>query len=450
MSNRLSEIKSALTPARRNIVTPDIINPAAKNLGNYITPVQLQRMAQDVGTWRRAINEAEQAYFPHRVRMQQLYIDTILNGHVFSVMERRKDLTLLRDFQICKGETESPELTQMFQAEWFSLFMAYALDALFFGYSLISLGDVTDNEFNDLSIVKRWNISPDRLNVGSFMYHNSGLSFMEAPYKDWHVWVPTPSETGQSPCGYGLFYKIGLYEIFLRNTLGFNGDFVELYSQPYRVGKTTKTNEAERAELENALRNMGSSGYAIIDPTDEITFLETALAGTGWKGYENLEQRCEKKVSKIVLGHADALDSVPGKLGAGSGDDNPVMIALTDKQTKDGRFIQSLVNKELIPRMRNMGFSIPEGYVFKFKNDQEIQEYRKREDESNAKTAEIAQTMKNAGLKMDAKYFEKRTGIPTAEAEVPAPLAPVEDPLKKDNKKELSNRIKNKLDNLYK
>jgi hypothetical protein len=435
---------------------------SANSLRNYITPVQLQRLAHDVKGWRDAISEAERAYFPERVKQQRLYIDTILNGHAFSVMERRKDLTLLRDFMICdqKGK-QSEDLTAMFQGEWFSLFMGYAMDALFFGYSLIELGDCIDNEFPELTIIKRWHISPDRKIVQPFIYSPSGAKFLEPPYKDSYVWVPTPTENGASNCGYGLFYKIGLYEIFLRNTLGFNGDFVELYSQPYRVGKTTKTNEAERAELERALQQMGSSGYALIDPTDEITFLETALAGTGWKGYENLEVRCEKKISKIVLGHSDAMDSTPGKLGGGQGEElSPVAVALSDKQTKDGRFIEGLVTKQLLPRMRLMGFSIPEGYVFRFKNDQEVEEFRRREDTSNKVTAEIAQTMKNAGLQMDPKYFQKRTGIPTEKMEIPAPLAPGANPNadpsavpgkgKKPIKKPLNNRIKNKLEKIYK
>ena len=63
----------------------------ARNLTNYIAPVQLQRMRHDVAMWREAVVEAENAWYPHRVRMQRLYIDVILNGHVFSLMERRKD-----------------------------------------------------------------------------------------------------------------------------------------------------------------------------------------------------------------------------------------------------------------------------------------------------------------------------------------------------------------------
>ncbi len=413
-----------------------------QNLSNYIAPVQLQRLRHDVQMWRQAVGEAENAWYPHRVRMQRMYIDTILNGHVYSLMERRKDLTMLRQwtFKDAKGN-ESEELNAMFAQEWFDNFIAYSLDAIFFGYSLISLGDIENDSFPNLSLIRRWNVSPERMNVTQLVYSIGGANFNEDPYKDWHIWVPTVNENGTGACGYGLFYKIALYEIFLRNTLGYNGDFVELFAMPYRVGKTTKTNEDERAELESAIQNMGSAGWAIVDPQDEIEFLENNMAGTGYTAYESLEDRCQKIVSKLVLGHSDAMDSTPGKLGATDGDDNPVAKALRDKQTKDGRFIERIVNGQLVPKMKLNGFRIPDGYSFAFKNDEEKEELREREDKSNLATAQIAQTMKNAGLKMDAAYFTERTGIPAEAIEAPEPLAP-------EDKAQLG-KVSNMLHSLY-
>ena len=417
-----------------------------RNLTNRIAPVQLQRLRHDVAMWREAVTEAENAWYPHRVKMQRLFIDTILNGHVYSLMERRKDLTMLRDYQfVDTNGNEVEDLKQMFNADWFDLVVGYALDALFFGYSLISLGDIDNDKFTDTSLIRRWNVSPDRLNVAQFIYSLSGAKFTEEPYKNWHLWVHTPSENGVGTCGYGLFYKIALYEIFLRNTLGYNGDFVELFAMPYRIGKTTKTAESERAELESAIQNMGSAGWALIDPMDEIEFLENGMAGTGYTAYESLEERCQKTVSKIILGHSDAMDSTPGKLGANQGDNNPVVVALKDKQTKDGKFIERVINGQLIPKMRELGFKIPEGVRFEYKNDAEKEAFRSREDASNKVTAEIAQTMKNAGLKMDAKYFEDRTGIKSTEIEE----QPAEPEDKSEEDKTQIKKIQNKLFDLY-
>lgn len=430
-------------------------NGVVRNMANYITPVQLVRLRTDVSMWRDAMNEAERAYYPYRVKMQRIYIDTILNGHVNSLVERREDLTLLRRYEIVDSKgVASDVLTQALEnSPWFNDYVAYSLDAMFFGYSLISIGDIVGGEIQDVSIVPRWFVSPDRECVGSYIYANGGIKWEDEPYNEFHVYVKTKSDNGVSPCGYGLFYNIALYEIFLRNTLGYNGDFVELYAMPYRIGRTTKTDESERAELMRAIQQMGSAGYALLDGMDEIEFLETKLSGSGYQAYDNLELRCQKTVSKLILGHADAADSVPGKLG-NDGEESPASKAMRDKQVKDGRNMEANINRLLAPKLRNLGLGyIPEGYTLRYKNDEEKEAFRKREDASNLQTATIAKTMKDAGLKMDAKYFEERTGIPTEEAPEPEPIKPgdpgQDDEDNPDDKASVT-KIKNRLDNLYK
>jgi hypothetical protein len=59
------------------------------------------------------------------------------------------------------------------------------------------------------------------------------------------------------------------------------------------------------------------------------------------------------------------------------------------------------------------------------------------EIDMNTKLSAIAQNMKNAGLQMDAKYFEEQTGITTTQV-IQAPMA-----------MPLSNRITNKLNEIY-
>lgn len=399
-----------------------------KNVGKSILPIQLQRIKQDTATWRLSIEEAERAYFPFRVQMQQLYIDTILNGHVKACIDRRKDLTLLRNFHVVnKNGTVDEKSTSLINEMWFNQFLSLSLDALFFGYSLISLGDIENDKFTEIQTIKRWNISPDRKVVTAVTYNVDGIKFLEEDCKDWHVWVQTPNELGTSSCGYGLLYNVGIYEIFLRNILGFNGDFVELFSQPFRIGKTSKTEEAERNAFEIAVRDMGSNGYAIMDDMgDTIEFMETAKGGNGWQGYDNFEQRIEKKISKILLGHADALDSVAGSIGATQGENSPTAKALEDKQSKDGSFITDIVNNNLFPKMRNLGFNIPIDAKFEFKNDSEV-------NENNAKITALAVEIKKAGLQMDKAYFEEQTGIKLSETTAPV----------------LGQSIKNKLDKLY-
>ncbi len=421
------------TPANRSIKTPN----------NYIYKQQLARIKQDILAWRNAINEVEQPWFPQRIKLQQLYQDTVLNGQVHSCMEKRKRLTLLKDFGFYTDKKENEALTELFQKTWFYNFMNYVLDSQAYGYSLVGFGEIENDKFPNLQIVPRPSVSPERLQIQHFFYSITGLKFLDPASVDdnginimeWTAWIPTPSESGVNKCGNGYLYKVGVYEIFCRNVLGYNGDFVELYSQPYRVGKTDKTEGPERDALELALRDMGSSGYAIIDPIDEIEFLETALGGTGYKGYESLEKRCEEKISKVILGHSAAIDTTPGRLG----NSEDVEQALLEVQKVDNRFFADYMNETAIDKFRNLGFNIPFGTKFMFKNDKEKQEQQTSENVSNEAVATIAKVMKEAGMEIDPVYFTERTGIKFNKIVEPLPV-----------KNDFSSGLKAKIQNLYK
>lgn len=403
--------------------------PTSANLSTFIAPVTLQRIRQDVDTWREAIREAENAWYPHRVRMQQMFNDTIQNGHVFACYEKRKDLTLLRQYHLADANGEINEkASKLIDEQWFYDMLSLILDAKFFGYNLLRIGDIENRRPTTVDFVRRNNVSPDRMNVTSLMYSLSGTPFNDPnfvnidggkPY-DWHIWVATPSENGITSCGYGLFYKVAIYEIFCRNMMGFNADYVESFGQPLRHAKTSKTQEEpEYAQLESFLANMGNRPYVITDMTDEIEFIQSSTGQGNKNPFENLEQRCEAKISKILLGHEDALESTPGKLGSGQGgEESPVLTAINEKKRADGRWICHVVNNIAIPKLRNLGVDIPEGLVFAFSNDEEKHEQTERENDINQSVAGIVQTLNSAGYEVDEKYIVDRTGIPLKKKEV--------------------------------
>lgn len=405
----------------------------------YMVRQQLERIRQDASTRREAIREAEQDFLPYRVKLQRLYLNTKENGHIKACIDRRKDLSLLRNWEFVNPNgTINEQVMSIFTENiggktnskyWFTQLCSFILDAQYYGYSLVHLGDIINNEFPKLKIVRRWHVSPDRKEVSAYQYMPVGSKFDEEPLRNWYIYAPTLNDDGVSKCGYGLFYILSIYEIFLRNLMGFNGDFIELFAQPFRVGKTSKTDEAERAEFANVLQNMGTSGWAMLDDIgDEIKFLESQLGGTGWQGYDNFEQRLEAGVSKLILGHADAIKSIPGKLG-NDGKDSPAEQAMRDKQSNDGNYLQQIINTELIPKLRGLGFNIPFGVVGRLKNDNE------QIDIANNIT-DLAVKIKQAGLQMEGQYFTKQTGIPLEQVQLEKPVLP--------------KSIVNKLQNLYK
>lgn len=421
-------------------------NKDSHNLNKVIFPNQPERTPKDIQSWRNSIIQAEDPFWPYRTLMQELFEDTVLGQQVSSCIIRRNNLTLLREYGLVDEEGNTDKIwTAYFKKVWFSHnILTFILEAKYYGYNLITLGDIIDNVPQHPSVVRRTHISPERQTVAPFLNNPAGYSWTKAPYKDWHLWVPTISHNGVSTCGMGLLYLVGMTEILMRNNLGFNTDFIEMFAQPYRWLKTdAPTDTPERQEKERAMQNMGSAGYLITGSMDELEFLTDGARGNGYKSYNDFEARMAKFISKLFLGHSDAIDSVPGKLGAnqpsvpGGGTNNtdaagPVETALRDTQSEDANFIEPVVNDSLIPMLRNLGIAIPDGLTFKFFNDAEERAVMNQETDKNQKVATLALTMAQGGLKMPAATFKKMTGIDA----VDAPTENTDNNVKGDNMKD--------------
>lgn len=417
-----------------------------RNLTDVISPIQFDRFKHDIRMWREAIMESEQGWrvLRQRVRMQRMFNDTVLNEHVFACIYYRKRMFLSKEFAYCdKDYNIDEETTQLFRQKWFYEYMSYVDDADLFGYNLISLGDCVDSKFPNITFVPRENVSPDRRNVTTFIYSQSGTPFDDDPQALWHIFVDTPTETGKSPCGYGLLYKVARAEIFLRNNDAFNADFNETYGQPIRVGKTRKDNETERENFFQALLNMGHKAAILLDmDQDDIQFIESKNGATAFQTFKDFEERLHNKITKVLLGHEDAMKSVPGKLGGNQGEKSPQERVSDAIETEICNKIERVTNEDLIPRLRVIGLDISErdGYAWRFINNKEKQQIRKQEDESNTLTAAMVYQLFQAGYQADVKWLADRLQIPLTMAPKPAPPA---------KGAGLSDDVKNKLSRIY-
>lgn len=464
-----SVISSFVTKAKNYILPPEKdkpINmpniPYVKNDARYpqyyILPLQLERVSHDIKMWRDAVAQAENAYYPYRYNMQRMFIDTVLDGHTYACIQKRRGLTLLKEFVIQDDKgVINEECTSYFKSrQWFNNLVKYIIDAQFFGYSFVQLGDMYSPrkgvyQFPQLINVKRWNISPDRqLLMQVPIIPVSGINFLDPEVKDdegrsWYnysVYVDTPNDIGSSICGFGLLYNTAIYGIILKNNLANNADFNQGYVTPYRHIKTPMSfDEDKRQDLVNSADNMGNAGYIITDDNVNIEFI-TGNNGTGYQSYENLEKRCQDMITKIFFGHEDIFKTTPGKQTK-EDEESPSAQALEDTEKEQDKFVLSFLNDVCLEKFRVLGIPIPDNLRFGIKNNKEEFETRKREDDANKTTAEIAKTMKEAGLEMAADYFEERTKIPTQKIEVQEPsISPID-------KKANALAIKNKLDKIY-
>jgi hypothetical protein len=193
--------------------------------------------------------------------------------------------------------------------------------------------------------------------------------------------------------------------------MGQNGDFVERFGTPLITATTLKIDETEMQELETKIANIGSTGYIIKDGSDIIEYLEYSQAGDGYMLYENLEKRCEAKISKILLGHADALDSTPGKLGSTDGTQSPAQIALSEIKTVDSAYVEYYVNDFLIEKLSALGFVFPVGGKFIFLNNEEKEKQKQNDIKTKIDISTFLMNMSKSGYMVDKTWIETEMGI---------------------------------------
>ena len=411
----------------------------ARNLNNVIFPQSYIQARIDLASWAGALEEAERASWPYRVELQKMYVKTEKNAHVASCIQRRKELTMLRDFQIQNANGEyDKHWTEYFKKQWFKQYaLPLCLDADYHGFTLASIGGIKDGVPEKITNVKRWNISPDREHVSIFEKAPAGYTWNEYDengnknehYK-WHIWMPTPQLNGINNCGYGLLYVTAALEILQRNNVQYNADFIEMFAQPYRW---LKTNDLEGEEFEakkKMMKEMASAGFGITGLNDELQFLNDGSRGNGYKAYNDFDHRAKSDISKWIGGHADFIDSTPkaltgGAQNSGGGDvtddatgNTQVLRAMAAKRTIDGDNAAMRVNELWIPKLQRLGVSIPQGHKLVFLNDSEERNIAAQEADKNQKIATLGLTMAQAGLQMDPAQFTEMTGIKATKIEV--------------------------------
>lgn len=386
----------------------------SRNLNLSLAPVNKPRMVLDVVQWRESLRMAEDALLPQRYLMQLCYMDTVLDAHVKACLNTRENLTLRRKFVVCDdNENINSEWTKFFMKPWFKTWTKYTLGARWYGYSLISMGDIRNDEICNIVLIPRTHISPDRLNVVPVPDSVAGELFLQEPWIDTHIWIACPDEHGLTSCSYGLLYELTLLSIGLRNNLQFNQQFLEIFGMPFRYVKTDNYDTKNQDRLENMLAEMGSLGYGVIRKDEELEFIDSGK-GQGYKGYGDLEMRIERKISKIVLGHSDALDSAgksPQNNSSTGMAQSPQAQALDDMQSSDGEFMMDQINNTLFPFLIRNGFNIPSGLHFEYTNDFEDKELEKHKNEENVKITSALLNLSKGGYTVDPAFIAEITGF---------------------------------------
>lgn len=379
---------------------------------------------KDIADWRKSWQMAINVDNPNRNRLYDIYRDVDVDLHLSGCIEQRRGFVMSRSFKLVndKGE-EQEEAIHYFDQAWFKQLLELCHDSLWWGHSLIELGNLTQDGdgcicYENVSLIPRKHVIPE--------YHRcvqnvnddwrSGIDYHEAPYNDWLI------EAGK-PYDLGKYLKAAQQTIPKKNALAFWDAFAEIFGMPMRVAKTTTRDKNEWRRLERMLEEGGSNLAMVTGMETEVQFVESGK-GDAFNVYDKRIDRANSELSKLVIGQTMTIED-----GSSLSQSETHLKVFQNLVESDRDFLRDIVNNQLIPRMVKHGFPL-QGMRFEW-------------DDAVDYTPEQQlryETMISDRYEVESSYFAEKYGMPVGERRNSLPpLAnePDEDP-EGDSKKKSS------------
>lgn len=312
---------------------------------------------RDLADWRRAWQMAINVDFPNRTRLLNLYTDVDADLHLTGCVQQRMGFVLNKGFKLCDAKgVENPELTELFEAPWFKELMRLALEANYYGHSLIELGDVVEVNgrmaYSRVSLIPRTHVIPE---YGVIVTHENdtwqtGYDYRNSELARWCI------EAG-GPHDLGLFLKCAQQTIPKKNMCAFWDMFGEVFGMPLRVATTTSRDPKEYDRIEKMLQTMGAASYGLF-PEGTTVDLKESTRADAYNVYDKRIDRCNSEISKGILTVTMTMED-----GASLSQSEVHRKMLENLIQKDADLIRDLVNWQLLPRMVRHGFPV-KGFRF--------------------------------------------------------------------------------------
>lgn len=361
---------------------------------------QLYRVRQDIGKLRLALQVAESIQHPQRYQLYQTYKDVRLDGHLTACIENRINMTMSRKHQFLnKDGSVNEEATKLLQTQWFYDYARHVLDSVYEGYSVIQFGDVCETGFTSATLIPRIYVKPERHLVTDSYSSFTGNDWREDPWKNWVIGVGDEKDLG-------LLKQASIYAIYKKNALGAWAEFCEVFGMPIRLGKTDMNDPKSRQNMENYLKNMGVSSWAVMDKKDLIEMVDGSRSDA-FKVYDEMISRCNGEISKLIMGTTGVMDE---KAYAGSAN---VHEKVSERyKERDEHLLENSGNLQLKPILEHHGFPVGD-LTYKISDVEDIE---------LAERAKIDIALINSGrYVIPAEYIEKTYGTPVELVELPKP-----------------------------
>ncbi|MDR1023597.1 MAG: DUF935 domain-containing protein [Prevotellaceae bacterium] len=319
----------------------------------------------DISQWRAAHQQALNVENPKRINLYNIYDFTVeIDTHTSGVVERTKLGVMQSRFKLVTKEgKECPEVTAIFESPWFWQLMGLALDAEYYGNSVIQLGNVVMQDgkryFDGVRLVPRANVCPE---YGVILRNQAdepgvGIPYRSGPFALWTV------EAGE-PADLGRYLKVAPHVISKKHVQIFWDNFAERFGIPIIYATTETRNDSDRAKVENMLSNFGNNTWGFFPAGVKLDLLETAKGDT-FKVFDERIVRANKEISIGLAGQTMSFED-----GSSRAQGEVHERGFEEVKAAFATRLKFLINFQLLPKMLLHGFPL-QGYSFEWDNSTE-------------------------------------------------------------------------------
>lgn len=377
----------------------------------------LNRSILDVGQWRTALKAADNG---RRQKLYELYEDILIDTVLTKAVEKRINAITNAELNFMKDEKPVPEMDDLIDSPVMEEILTEIMNAKFWGKTVLELDFINGLQAYN---IPRQHIIPEK---GIIVINPGDDIGVEYRGDDFFL------EAGQDK-NFGLLFKAAPWAIIKRGNVSDWAQFNEIFGIPFKKGKYNAQDDAGRTVLEEALDKSGSAPWIVIPKETDVEVVNQGTKGNG-DLFDGLRKACNEEILILILGQT--MTTTQGSSRAQSETHKDVE---EDTNKADRRFVQKILNTELLPRLEKRGFPVKGGW-FTFPDAGETIPMKDQ--------ITIHDTFQNKlGLIIDPDFLYDHYGVPKPKDGILKKENPVKDPVpdpnakKKDKKQKLADNL---------
>lgn len=299
-----------------------------------------------------------------RSRLIDLY-DACLqqDAHIRSVIETLESQILGDRYMLARQNEKGKYLkdvaqTRKIQGSAFDEIIRGIVEAKLFGYTLLEIMpdiDPKTGKLCNVCSIERRNVLPDQ----RIVLKRQGIWL---PHWDLHSRTYQRNYVLINTGNIGLFSATTPLILAKKFTVANFVNFSHTYGQPIIHGKTVSESNADRKRLAQDIANAAQNKVIVTGIDDEVD-IKTFTMSNSEKIYTSLIEFVNKEVANLILGS----ESMAGGMQSYVGSTKAHQDIFRDRIEVYRRFIENVMNEEIIPRLVAMGY-IGAGLEFRYSN----------------------------------------------------------------------------------